>query len=152
MDQSPKPVCYLIKELKPMLLKCQSRLQNILHPLLRLAVLKPFITGVWGASAGRSLTIRPIEWKRWRWRGSCGSRGGASWVGWGSLPPLPPPSLLCHARMHVCMDKLELEAGMAYILQPLKGVLHIQINPLIGWKLQKHPLGYELIRLPTKNH
>jgi hypothetical protein len=35
----------LIKELKPMLLMCQSRLQKILHPLLQLAVLNPFITG-----------------------------------------------------------------------------------------------------------
>jgi hypothetical protein len=33
----------LIKELKPMLLMCQSRLQKILHPLLQLAVLNPFM-------------------------------------------------------------------------------------------------------------
>jgi hypothetical protein len=45
MDQQSETGLLLIKELKPMLLICRSRLQNILHPLLQLAVLSPSITG-----------------------------------------------------------------------------------------------------------
>ncbi len=43
--KSPKPVCYLIKELNPKWFMCQLRFQTIFSPFFRAGELNPFITG-----------------------------------------------------------------------------------------------------------